>query len=101
MQGCWEPGQLVVSTAGRDKGNYYIILRRIDHRQVFVVDGRMRKVAKPKCKNCKHLKAFPEKSLTIHEKITNGIKITDLDVQRAIQELVVDNNKTVEDKEKS
>lgn len=98
MQGCWEPGQLVVSTAGRDKGNYYLVLRRIDHRKVFVVDGRMRKVAKPKCKNCKHLKVFPEKSLKIHEKITNGMKITDLDVQRAIQELTAYYDKTAEEK---
>lgn len=90
MQECLEPGRLVISNAGRDKGSFYLILRRIDHRQVFVVDGRMRKVANPKTKNGRHLKVCPEKSVEIHGKISNGMKITDQDVQRAIQELTAD-----------
>ncbi len=87
MQELWEPGRMVISTAGRDIGYLYIILSRIDQKQVLVVDGKSRKVVRPKRKNIKHLKACPEKSGEISEKLISGIKVTDLDVQRAIKEL--------------
>lgn len=88
MQDRWEPGRLVASTAGRDRGKFYLALGKDPNNRVFVVDGEIRKVAKPKHKNGKHLRAYPEMSLEINEKVRSGLKVTDLDVQRALKEII-------------
>ncbi len=49
-----QPGQLVRSLAGRDKGSYYLVLAQ-KGRQVWVVDGRKRGIEQPKKKNRRHL----------------------------------------------
>ncbi|NTW05719.1 MAG: RNA-binding protein [Peptococcaceae bacterium] len=86
MQECWEPGRLVISVAGRDKGHTYLVLRRLDHSNVLVVDGITRKVTKPKCKNIKHLKAHWELDVNIKEKVDKGLRVTDSDVQKIIRD---------------
>lgn len=50
----WYRGQLVRSLAGRDKGQYYIVLDQADG-FLLVADGRKRPVSAPKCKNPLHL----------------------------------------------
>ena len=50
----WQPGQLVRSTAGRDKGRYYLVLA-IHDREALLADGRHRPGALPKVKNLRHL----------------------------------------------
>jgi ribosomal protein L14E/L6E/L27E len=53
-----KPGQLVRSLAGRDHGKHYLVLREIDQRNVLLVDGRSRPLAKPKKKNKAHLQHY-------------------------------------------
>ena len=48
-------GSVVISTAGHDKGNFYIVLER-DGAFAFVCDGKTKRLLKPKRKNIKHLK---------------------------------------------
>lgn len=48
-------GKVVISKAGRDKGNYYIVVEQIDYNYVLLADGRLRTVNKPKKKKIKHL----------------------------------------------
>jgi len=50
-----QPGQVVRSTAGRDRGRYYVVIRRLNERFVAVADGRARRSAWPKKKNVRHL----------------------------------------------
>ncbi|MTI80758.1 MAG: hypothetical protein FH758_07735 [Firmicutes bacterium] len=52
-------GQLVCSIAGRDKGSLYVVVKMAEKNNVWVADGRKRKVEKPKKKNSKHLKKLP------------------------------------------
>ena len=47
-------GDIVLSTQGRDKGNYFLVVEANDG-FVFLVDGGMRKLAQPKKKNVKHV----------------------------------------------
>ena len=50
-------GHLVVSIAGRDKGCVCAIVGESDEEgYVFIADGKIRKVEKPKKKKLKHLK---------------------------------------------
>lgn len=58
-----QPGQLVRSLAGRDKGRHYLVLQEIDHKYVLLVDGRRRPVARPKKKNKAHLQHYERRAV--------------------------------------
>ena len=47
-------GDVVISKAGRDKGEYFIVVDSKDGYAI-IVDGKTRKVRSPKKKNVKHL----------------------------------------------
>ncbi|WP_066640452.1 KOW domain-containing RNA-binding protein [Desulfolucanica intricata] len=80
--------QLVRSTAGRDKGKYYLVLDAINESMVLVVNGVERRIDCPKKKNVKHLKVFSIVAENIRKKILSGKQITNLDVSRAIDNLI-------------
>ncbi len=48
-------GEIVKSTAGRDKGTYYLVIDNQDENKIKVVDGVKRKFNNPKYKNSRHL----------------------------------------------
>ncbi|MGF0039538.1 KOW domain-containing RNA-binding protein [Peptoniphilaceae bacterium SGI.131] len=48
-------GQIAASKAGRDKGEVFIVYEIVDDEYVLVVDGKVRKIDKPKKKKIKHL----------------------------------------------
>ena len=88
MQNRWEPGRLVVSTAGRDRGKFYLVLEKAPDNRVYVVDSEIRRVANPKRKNERHLRPYPEIAAEIKQRIEAGLKVTDIDVQRALKEII-------------
>lgn len=49
-----EVGNIVLSIAGRDKGNYYVVVEKQGN-FVNIVDGYAKTLEKPKKKNIKHL----------------------------------------------
>lgn len=55
----FENGRVVLSKQGRDKGRLFIVIEIVNDDFVLVVDGDLRKLAKPKLKRKKHLKAIP------------------------------------------
>ncbi|MGM0652060.1 MAG: KOW domain-containing RNA-binding protein [Bacillota bacterium] len=57
-----KPGQLVRSLAGRDKGKHYLVLEKLDHKHVLLVDGRSRPIARPKKKNIVHLQHYERRA---------------------------------------
>ncbi len=59
-----EPGRLVTSKAGRDRGKPMLVCRVLDDGFVLVVDGEGRSVTRPKRKNPRHLEPH---SLVAHE----------------------------------
>lgn len=48
-------GSLVKSRAGRDKGRFFVILSIQDENYVYIADGDLRKIERPKKKKLKHL----------------------------------------------
>lgn len=65
-------GDVVISTAGRDKGQAFLVISETE-KEIFIVDGKIRKVKAPKKKNKKHVKVIlsdAEKPLA--EKIAKG-----------------------------
>lgn len=53
-------GQIVKSKAGRDSGKVFIIKDILDQDYVAIVDGELRKLAKPKKKKIKHLMIYKD-----------------------------------------
>ena len=53
-----EEEQVIESTAGRDKGRLFIVFEVLDDFYVTVVDGKSRRLEKPKKKKIKHLRIY-------------------------------------------
>ncbi len=79
-------GNIVLSKAGRDKGNYFIVINVIDSQFVEIADGDLHKVDNPKKKKCKHLENTGKTSERICEKIDAGARVTNPELKRELAE---------------
>ncbi|OAT81165.1 KOW domain-containing RNA-binding protein [Desulfotomaculum copahuensis] len=82
------PGRLVVSTAGRDSGKFYLILDLAGDNMVWLVNGRDRKLAAPKKKNTRHIKVYPRLAAEVAAKIASGQRVNDQDIRKALTHLL-------------
>lgn len=78
-------GQVVESIAGRDRGKHYLVLRTVDERFCLVVNGRDRRLAKPKSKNRRHLLPLEVADAALAEKLARGEPVTDAEIDQALQ----------------
>lgn len=81
-------GQLVFSRAGRDRGRPFLIWQLPGGDRVYLVDGNVRRVSKPKVKNIRHVQAVNRIDTTIGERLRNGEIVTDAEVRWAIARLL-------------
>jgi len=73
-----KPGQIVFSKQGRDKGRAMIIIA-VNSDYVYLVDGTLRMIAKPKKKKAKHVQV----TNTIVELVPPcGREIQDADIRK-------------------
>ena len=77
-------GNIVLSKAGRDKGNYFVVLNVVDENFVYIADGDLRKVDNPKLKKCKHLENTGKTSERVCEKLAEGTRVTNPDLLREL-----------------
>lgn len=82
------PWQLVASSAGRDEGQFYLVLGVEKDGFVRVVDGAKRTDAKPKRKNPRHLVSYPVAAAELEGLAAQGREVGAADVRRALQRLV-------------
>lgn len=78
-------GSIVFSKAGRDAGRFFIVTEVVDENFVKVVDGKLRRLEKPKMKKIKHLKATGDISEKIREKLLDGKVIYDAEINSIIR----------------
>ena len=82
-------GDLVLSVAGRDKGEYFVVVCcDADGKTVKVVSGKTRKAVSPKKKNVKHVKIVKKAILTKLAKNIIGAPISDKRVRRLIKSVI-------------
>jgi large subunit ribosomal protein L14e len=86
-------GQLVIPRAGRDKGRVMIVVRIIDSDYVYIADGDLRKVEKPKKKKIKHLKVLNKISKDIALKLAKKRKLSNEEIKLTLEKLIDDNVK--------
>ena len=78
-------GDLVISIAGRDKGKIFLVIQS-ENGKSLIVDGKIRKVNKPKIKNNKHLKKlFLANFNELAERIKRGESVGNQRVYRTIK----------------
>jgi len=78
-------GDLVVSRAGRDKGRPFVVLRA-EEGFVYLVDGDLRRLSKPKKKKRMHVKPYPQKG-SCRMEFPAGRELCDADVRKHIAAL--------------
>lgn len=81
------PGHLVTSTAGRDKGSHYLVLEVVDDKTIVVVDGERRTLSKPKRKNLRHVWVHDVVPIALAQAFERGEKVSDEDIRQALLEL--------------
>lgn len=85
MNNMYSLGQIVFSKCGRDKGKPFIIMS-LEEEYVYLVDGDLRKVDRPKLKKKKHIQATNTVNEWIKQKIIENTRLTNNDVRRALEE---------------
>ncbi|EFM38335.1 hypothetical protein HMPREF0379_1888 [[Eubacterium] yurii subsp. margaretiae ATCC 43715] len=83
-----EKGQLVRSIAGHDKGEYFLVYQIIDDNFVLIVNGKTRKLEKPKLKKIKHLSKMNKKSDVIDSLDKNDLQSQNKKIRNVIFELL-------------
>ena len=74
---------VVVSLAGRDKGQLFFVLDT-DDLFVYIADGKGRRLDQPKRKKRKHVRKLPQTATRVAEKIRNGDKVLNSELRREL-----------------
>lgn len=80
----YEKGQIVYSKCGRDKRKPFVIINSDDD-FVYLVDGNLRKLQKPKKKKKKHIQISNEIDYNIKEKLEGNLYILDSDFIKSLK----------------
>ena len=80
----FEPGRVVQSLQGRDKGRYFLVLEELGGGMVTVADGRSHPLKRPKKKKTRHLHAKPI-VVNLTTVRPEGGRIQDSDLRRALE----------------
>lgn len=78
-------GQIVYSKAGRDKGEFFVVIEVYDNLYVGIADGSLRKIEKPKRKKIMHLYITDKNVNGIGEKIDKKLKITNSELRKGLE----------------
>ena len=81
----FEPGRVVESTQGRDKGLCFLILENVSEGIVMIADGSHHKLENPKKKKTKHLRAKPV-LLNLKALRPEGGALQNSDLKRALED---------------
>jgi large subunit ribosomal protein L14e len=80
-------GSVVISTAGRDSGRTFLVVGIPDESYVYIADGNLRRLAKPKKKKLKHVALTPHVLGGIGDKLKEGKKVFDAEIRSALLNL--------------
>ena len=80
-------GQIVISTAGRDEGYKFVVLCIIDDKYVYISDGDIRKLEKPKKKKLKHLKRLDYVAENIKDKLESCNKLSNSEIRKLLKSI--------------
>lgn len=76
-------GQLVISKAGRDKEEHFLVVE-VTGEYVYLVNGKSRRIDQPKKKKVKHIQPTHWLSRNVAEEIQSYGKLSNADIQKEI-----------------
>jgi ribosomal protein L14E/L6E/L27E len=82
------PGSVVISKAGRDSGKYFLVVGSEGEDYVYLADGNLRRLAKPKKKKAKHVAQTPHTLEGIGNKLIEGKKVFDAEIRSALKNIL-------------
>ncbi len=80
-------GQIVISTAGRDKNHKFVVLCIIDDKYVYISDGNIRKLEKPKKKKLKHLRKLNYVAEDIKDRLESKGKLNNNEIRKLLKSI--------------
>ncbi len=86
MESRYRLGEIIISTAGRDRGKYYLIVDIEDENYLKVADGDKKRIERPKRKNIKHLRStgYIDEELLIW--LSNGKRVRNEDLKKSLRD---------------
>lgn len=86
----YEKGQIVKSMAGRDKGQFFIVMD-IEEDYLLLVDGKNRRIENPKKKKMKHIQITSQVVQEMADKLNTGDKVTNAEFRSCLKAFVEEN----------
>ena len=80
-------GQVVISTAGRDKDHKFVVLCIIDDQYVYISDGDTRRLEKPKKKKIKHLRKLNRDFTEVKDKLGSDEKLSNSEIRKLLKSI--------------
>lgn len=80
-------GRVALSTAGRDAGRYFLVVGVADDANVYVADGSLRRMERPKLKKYKHIKLLEAVSLELGKRLLEDKPIADYEIRESLTAL--------------
>jgi ribosomal protein L14E/L6E/L27E len=77
-------GAMARSLAGHDKGEFFVIIRE-NEEYVFLADGKLRTMDKPKRKKKKHIQIIHEDGEQRRKSLIQGNNLTDMEIRKSIR----------------
>lgn len=79
-------GMLATSKAGHDKSEVYVIVAE-DEKYIYLCDGRLKPLEKPKKKSRKHIQIIKAKvNEDLQERLVKGMTVYNEEIKRMIKE---------------
>lgn len=86
MSSRYRLAEIVVSTAGRDRGKKYLVIGRSNENHIKLADGDKKRLEHPKVKNIKHLRSTGTVLEEISIWLSEGKRVRNEDVKKAIKD---------------
>lgn len=83
----YELGQIVKAIAGREVGQYFVIVQ-VDEVYVYLVDGKSRRLEAPKKKKKKHVQITHAVALEIADKLSREDKLSNAEIRRSLKDFI-------------
>ncbi len=83
-------GQLVKSKSGRDMMRLFLVYEVVDNEHVLLVDGKLRKLEKPKLKKIKHLIVYHTIVEDFQKKVEENSKLTNSQIRKYLEPFLIE-----------
>lgn len=77
-------GTVVISTYGHDMGDWFVV-KQILNDYIFIVDGKLRPLSKPKKKKAKHVLVTKYFAEDIANKLNQGQNVLDSEIRSVLK----------------